>query len=1107
MEQYNFAEMTEKQSEIFKGLKSIGQEIAFFYLDGIEIVNSDLKTKSYLIGHLLREIDGGLRNIFESKIKKEEFQKSVTSEKLTELFEEFKEDYKNYEYLKDITVEEFRKEKGHISSVMASFGFSIDSQLSKQYIKITRWLHKYAHRSGAFNLPRDPKDIINIWNEYEEVLSKLIGNYYSLADRIDSIIKMVEPTKEVLQTLPNLLNHESRLVYFFSELKSIKWLPHLSDRGYFKASLNPRPTHKKGKLDYYSIQRWEVIPYLEEVSNYNQIKPSKEVSDTLSKIIRDTILFENEDGTRTKNGITDYFLFKLICKIPEEYIDEFHFKFIRELLESKSDILIGDSFGDLLEKFILTKNITLLKRCIFILLSHRYDEERPFDKIDSLLKDFDLTKIISNYKTKLISVAGIELLKIGLNKMDEYIVLDDYIFNQLTIPAVEDHEQTSFPDKFECQIVYLIRDCLEVLPFGFTLVKLKELLNKEHAIFKRIAVHTIKIRYSEFKDLYWSWCSNPLNFELVKHEVYELHKQHSVSFTKKEIHLVLKWIEEKEYYIPEGIKTDLSKISRSIAYSKKEWLTSIAATKFMDVKGLIAILNEVNDIEIEHPGFNSWHSGFSGNKSPLTIDEFTHLSLDNVIEYFNRFNQLPHDFLGPSEDGFIDALTISIRTNPNKYCIDSAPILNAPIQIQYAWIRGINEGWNERKLKFQTKELFNLAYEIIKQPDFWIAHNANGNYKRWFVSALISLIEDGLKDDTHAFSSDNLPVIKALLFMIHDQNTLDISDYSDLTMLALNNSKGKIYSTFFQYSLRVARLENRDSDRWDKEIKGLISERLARGEDNPLLYYVIGQFLLNIHFLDEQWMFDNLSRIFPTTNEINWAAAIRGYFYVNRNPNKIHFKHLIEKGHLQKAILSEAIVGEAKKGLVQQICTAYLYDYEGVDLDSSILKSLFETKNVDIYSTIIYFFWSPKFPFEKKVRHKIKPLWIQIFHKSIELKDVEEDKYMLSGSCKWLNSIPEMDDEITNLLLQSMPFVSQANRYFIIESLSKHINSNPARVGSVLLELFKHEVTYDVSRGKLRDMVEILYKRNLNKLGSDICLLHAEKGFHFLRDVYIEYNN
>lgn len=69
--------MTDRQLEIHKGLKAIGPEIAQFYLDGIQLIDSSLGTKSNLLAHILREIDGGLRDIFEQKQLKKRVPKKV----------------------------------------------------------------------------------------------------------------------------------------------------------------------------------------------------------------------------------------------------------------------------------------------------------------------------------------------------------------------------------------------------------------------------------------------------------------------------------------------------------------------------------------------------------------------------------------------------------------------------------------------------------------------------------------------------------------------------------------------------------------------------------------------------------------------------------------------------------------------------------------------------------------------------------------------------------------------------------------------------------------------------------------------------------------------
>ena len=116
------------------------------------------------------------------------------------------------------------------------------------------------------------------------------------------------------------------------------------------------------------------------------------------------------------------------------------------------------------------------------------------------------------------------------------------------------------------------------------------------------------------------------------------------------------------------------------------------------------------------------------------------------------------------------------------------------------------------------------------------------------------------------------------------------------------------------------------------------------------------------------------------------------------------------------------------------------------------------------------------------------------------------DKYILSGSCKWVNSIPEIDDDIVEWMKQSARYISQQDRYAIIDGLSKHINNAPERVGKILLELSKNDVSHDMTRGKVRDMIVILYESGNKQIANDICFLYGEKGNHNLRDIYLKFN-
>jgi hypothetical protein len=1101
--------MTDRQNEIYKGLNSIGPEIANFYFDGVNILSCDLASKSYILAHLLREIDGGLRDIFEQERKKEQFQKEITAEALEKLFNEFKEDYKHYDYLKDITFEKFKAARGHISSIMVSFGFSFESPVSKQYIKVALWLNKYAHRSGAFNTPRAPKDVIQIWSEFEEVLSNLIGDYYALADRMDSLVQMEEPSGEVLRVLPNLLSTESKYVYFFSTLKHPKWLTYLFKEGYFKGSLNPEPIEAVDKPGYFSMPDWRILQYIEEVSNQNLLKQDPIISETLVLIIKDIISYKKDDGCKVENSRTDYSIFRVICALPEKYISDEHFDFIMEVQAGKWYSGVSFDYGILLERLINIGNKGLLVKAIGILLKHRYVEEETYEKVFSIFQPYDLSRMLADYKPKLIGCCGLELLEIAIKKATEVIKLDQSMFNNISLPALEDHEQTSFPENYSCQIVYLIRDCLEVLPREHILVTLKNFLAHENPIFNRLAIHTIKLRYDEFNELFWKWNDNPLNNTLVKHELYELIRIHSKEFSPDQIDQILYWIENQSYEFLEDIIGEEEKVKSLIAYSKLEWLSAFGDTSDPRILKLKEQLSNGKDINLDHPGFDSWHGSIVGTISPLTIEELVKMNIEDIVSFFKEFSTTKQSFMGPSINGLSDVIVLAVRKNPNHFNSYCDAILDSPTHFMYSWIRGLHECWRDEKITFDCVEILQTVRSIIIKSGFWNEYNESDVHARWFISSLLSFLEVGLQDDLHAFPPSLLKLIKEILICIFEKDEYEVYDYKNLTMTVLNNPKGKIFMALMQYSLRVARVEPKPANMWDEDIKRIFTRIITAKEDAPLCYFVLGQFLPNIQFLDSDWLSQNFKNIYPNENENNWIGSMSGYFVFHRRPNKLFFGLFKEHGHFQKAFQNnfENLDEGAMQNIIEHVCIAYLYEELDVNFDNPLIKTMINTKNERCYSSLIFFFWSPKFSLDKSVLHRIKPLWGRIFLNSIELKDPQIDKYILSGCCKWVSSIPEIDDEIVEWMKQSAKFISQQDRYSIINGLSKHINTTPGKVGEILLELFKNEVSYDVSRGKVKEMVKILFENGYKKIASDICIIHAEKGNHDLRDIFIKFKD
>lgn len=1057
--------MTQRQKEIYKGLRTIGPEIAALYYDAVLISKSNYVTKSYLLGHLSREIEGGLRDILDP----------------------------------------YKKCNNHRESIISSLGIENETKLVNKWHELAGQFNKYVHRSGAWKAPRDAYAFDNLWDEFEDILNYLVGNYFSIADRLDHITKIEKPTKKLIKSLANLLEKQNRSFYFFNHLNSEKWLLGLEKEGYFHGSNNPEPVESESDKGFYSTY-WGVLSYLEKISQQNLKHPKKEVTKSLITIIDGISQYKNSEGQRIENYLTDYSIIKLICTLPKKNIADKHFEYIQSIIESKwRSGLVRQGFHEILERLILIGDKELLDKGVKLLLTHRERTEGDRVKVESIFDNYDLESILSKFKNRMIAILGEKILSLGLQKINEVIKLDSLAFSIFSIPAIENHKQTLSPENYGCQLVYLVRDTLERLSLKDINDSLEDMLTANSLVSGRIAIHTIRVRYDELKDYFWNLDQNPLNILFAKHEVYQLIYDHSKNFTKEEIRQVIEWIDAKKSINSEGPKGDEDNNEKFIAYEKKEWLSALEPSGSKIVTDLIKKLNLINDTKVEKPGFSYWSSSSIKAISPLSVDEISERSVEGLINYFNAFKKQKQDFLGPSVNGFIHEISLAVRNNLKKYNDECNALVKAPTPILNAWMNGLFQGIRDKK-ELDHSKVLETANRILQRENFWKEHiNTNDEHSRSFICILLSFIESGLNNDVNVFEVELLPVIKELLFNIIENDTYPIFEYDDLSMTVLNNSKGRIYMALLKYSSLLAIIEGNSSNRWDYDVKELFRNSVDSGGNNPLLFYVIGQFLPHIHYLDEKWTMNNFNKLFPSDSKINWSASMLGYFSHNGKLDKTYFKLFVEGKHFVMGISEyETVFGKSRNcWMIEQICRAYLIEL--IQIDSDIIKAIIESKNKSIYSNLIYYFSRDGFVFEERQIHKIKLLWIEIHNSAIQLKNFEIDNYILSGCCKWLNSIDKIDEKLFQILCSSIDYVIQRDRYEIIDSLSKHLDNSANWVGLILIKLFEKEASYDISRNLIIEITSSLYKKGLKEIGDKICILHAEQGIHFLRTLYDEH--
>lgn len=220
------------QNNIFKGLSSISPEAAAFYRDAVMIMREDclLESKSNLVAHLSREIDGTLRDIFAPK-----------------------------ETLPPRESEPVRETQKQ--SIARALGFD-DPKIADEWHKVASTFARFAHRSGKG--VRKVEEFSNGWEKYEQVLVILSGSAYALSDRINHLTSYEEPTKEMLRSLKVMLVQANFAFQFFTTLKQIKWLAPMYNHGFFEASTFPNNTNDLGSISH---SEWLPLRFLSNIAH------------------------------------------------------------------------------------------------------------------------------------------------------------------------------------------------------------------------------------------------------------------------------------------------------------------------------------------------------------------------------------------------------------------------------------------------------------------------------------------------------------------------------------------------------------------------------------------------------------------------------------------------------------------------------------------------------------------------------------------------------------------------------------------------------------------------------------------------------------------------
>ena len=522
-------ELNARQRAIYQGLKDIGEEIAAFYLDGLKILQDDnLQTAAYLLAHVAREIDGGLRDILSSDEAKKNIQKQLTTEVLAKFGDP----------------SELKERRGHIASILAALGIEDVGTFFPDDVPVnfaTRWINvspqfpKFVHRHGVWKSPRAREEVENFWYEFESILEVLVGSSLNLLNRLDRILEYEEPTNEIRGTFQNLLGVEARRAYFFSRLESPAWLEPLKEDGRLDPDWNPMPQESPDQPGYYYSSRWHALEYVVKVSTHPEC-PIDILVDIVNAIT-------DESRERIDNGRTDLDTVKIIGTLPIDRIGPQHITFIGSALKSIQKYgLMDQEIG----QTILPKLLDGGKRELTLaLLTIMIEVESVEPDIRTLMNDYWIEDALKKHGHAITNVCGIEAAQMAVEKIRAIAVANRFILD--FIERVEsDLSLLSHPNYAELMVSFTSSVFRYAKPDSIERT-IQSLLQDPIAIIRRIAFKAITDHYNDLKHLFWTWQDNPFDDVRLEPEITELLETYNHTFDEDEMEQILRWIESTQH--------------------------------------------------------------------------------------------------------------------------------------------------------------------------------------------------------------------------------------------------------------------------------------------------------------------------------------------------------------------------------------------------------------------------------------------------------------------------------------------------------------------------------------------------------------------------------
>ncbi len=910
--------------------------------------------------------------------------------------------------------------------------------------------------------------------EFEKIVKKLLKSNINVINALDNLLEKKNPVLDDVDELISLLSNPSHSQYFFTRLKSPKWLDLLIEKEFFS---NP-PEHEIEQP--LMIHIWPQINYLINISS---IRPQKVLS-----ILNDISPIVHFSINRS--------ILLCINNMPVE-ISKQALPLIKKL---SSNFSIAESIylKKLVKAFIFEKEIESVYSILeIILIKEGKRQKKEFllsDDVYYLILDYqDIFDqlIIIDKNTKELRVlrllCKILSFNLYLNSNNDSDKVKDY--SEIWRTSIKSESDIYETKDTKNLLVNKIRDYFsEIDSTNHQLIKegFKILEKYELTIFKRIRLFIINAFPNIFSEELLKYLCNENFFfdDKLWSEYYTLLKNHFPKLSENQKQLIFEWIKkgpkiqfiEKDFDTTQKYEKFKSEVISAWLRRRMEPIHRYLKPELREkYENLIKKFGKIEEPQfynkMEHPRF------FSG--SPLKDSELKSLKISELISYLQKWQPNEKDFLA-SKSGLGVALYRLISENTEKFEI----LLDYLDEIPFYYFSHIIRGFSSSLKKNKPLQIAKKVDKIIQT---FRKYENDYTLKQYYEvsKAIFNFVQEALNIENIKLSNE---IINQVRNFILDMLTLDkfeskkyqnLSQYEDIVAYSINTFKGNLILTFLSYAVYHGRnMDITKKDKMTSEVKEVFNKLLDPGIGSAeIIRSILCSHLNIIFYLNKEWLLSNIKELFPEKNKDLWRIGWESYIaYSDLNP----IIYEVLRNDYRNAIVEfqkYSFSNKMSKGLAGHIILLYVYDLAELN-DKSIIHLFFENVDLQTRSNAMWFIlhlWDNNkgTAQEGKILHKILNIWEYRINQiqNIESLDLKKFERELKWYPRLFNKLPkgELQIMILTKVIELIEGRIETSIIDIMDVLKKYTEKYPNLVLKNIEYLLKgSQESYFIGRDEIK---------------------------------------